>query len=320
MRKRRIYKFVVFSPEFLALNLELRTKKEMMMRKILLTGPNGQLGRAVTEEYKKDQDAQIIPVSHEEMAIEDLDAVLKKISAEQPDVIINCAAYTNVDGCEENTHLAGRINAVGPRNLAIAAQKCGAKIVHISTDYVFDGCGTRPYVESDPTQPVSAYGRSKLMGEKYVRELCQKYFIIRTAWLYGDGHNFVRTMLRLAETHDEVSVVDDQVGCPTSTAELARMIHYLEQTEQYGLYHGVCRGQTSWADFAEEIFRLSGKTTKVNHISSDEYEKMNPQSARRPHYSVLEDQMLTLISPEDGEGFEMSTWQDALKEYISDEL
>ncbi|MDD6428884.1 MAG: dTDP-4-dehydrorhamnose reductase [Lachnospiraceae bacterium] len=285
------------------------------MRKIMLTGPDGQLGRAVRNEYANDE-AQIISVAHSDMAIEDLDAVLKRVSDEKPDVIINCAAYTDVDGCERNTHLAGRINAVGPRNLAIAAQKAGAKLIHISTDYVFDGCGNRPYVESDPPCPVSAYGRSKLMGEKYVSELCHKYFIIRTAWLYGDGKNFVRTMLGLSESHDEVSVVDDQVGCPTSAAELARMIHFLERTEQYGLYHGVCTGQTSWADFAEEIFRLSGRTTRVRHISSEEYERMNPQSARRPAYSVLGDQMLSLIAPEGG-GFEMKTWQEALKEYLN---
>ncbi|MDY6352413.1 MAG: dTDP-4-dehydrorhamnose reductase [Lachnospiraceae bacterium] len=285
------------------------------MRKIMLTGPDGQLGRAVRNEYANDE-AQIISVAHSDMAIEDLDAVLKRVSDEKPDVIINCAAYTDVDGCERNTHLAGRINAVGPRNLAIAAQKAGAKLIHISTDYVFDGCGNRPYVESDPPCPVSAYGRSKLMGEKYVSELCHKYFIIRTAWLYGDGKNFVRTMLGLSKSHDEVSVVDDQVGCPTSAAELARMIHFLERTEQYGLYHGVCTGQTSWADFAEEIFRLSGRTTRVRHISSEEYERMNPQSARRPAYSVLDDQMLSLIAPE-GRGFEMKTWQEALKEYLN---
>lgn len=285
------------------------------MRKIVLTGPDGQLGKAVSEEYKGDSEADIIKVYHSEMPIEDLDSVLKKMADIRPDVIINCAAYTDVDGCEKDTHLAGRINAIGPRNLAIAAQKLDAKLIHISTDYVFDGCGTRPYVESDPPQPVSAYGRSKLMGEKFVTSLCQKHFIIRTAWLYGDGKNFVRTMLRLAETHDEVSVVDDQVGCPTSTEELARMIHYLEQTEQYGLYHGVCQGQTSWADFTDEIYRLKGIKTKVNHISSEEYARMNPNAARRPHYSVLEDQMLTLIDP-DGTGFRMADWHDALENYF----
>lgn len=285
------------------------------MRKIALTGANGQLGKAVIEEYRGDTQAEVIPLTHQDMAIENLDDVLKKIESEMPDVIINCAAYTDVDGCERNTHLAGKINALGPRNLAIAAQKVGAKIIHISTDYVFNGCGSRPYVESDAPGPVSAYGRSKLMGEKYVSEFCNKHFVIRTAWLYGDGKNFVRTMLRLAETHDEVSVVDDQVGCPTSTKELARMIHYLEQTEQYGLYHGVCRGQTSWADFAEEIFKLSGLDVKVNHISSEEYAKMNPAAATRPHYSVLEDQMLSFIS-DDGDGFQMADWHDALKEYL----
>ncbi|MGN0242327.1 MAG: dTDP-4-dehydrorhamnose reductase [Candidatus Weimeria sp.] len=286
------------------------------MRRIVVTGANGQLGKAVIEEYGDDAQAEVIPLTHEDMPIESLDAVLKKTESLKPDVIINCAAYTDVDGCEKNTHLAGKINALGPRNLAIAAQKAGSKIIHISTDYVFNGCGVRPYVESDAPGPVSAYGRSKLMGERYVSEFSQKHFIIRTAWLYGDGKNFVRTMLRLAENHDEVSVVDDQVGCPTSTKELARMIHYLEQTEQYGLYHGVCRGQTSWADFAEEIFRLSGSDVRVNHISSEEYAKMNPAAAARPHYSVLEDQMLSLISV-DGEGFQMADWHDALKEYLN---
>lgn len=285
------------------------------MRKIAVTGANGQLGKAVIEEYANDTQAEVKAYTHQDMPIESLDAVLKVVEAERPDVIINCAAYTDVDGCEKNTHLAGRINALGPRNLAIAAQKTDAKIIHISTDYVFNGCGTRPYLETDAPGPVSAYGRSKLMGEKYVSEFCNKHFVIRTAWLYGDGKNFVRTMLRLAETHDEVSVVDDQVGCPTSTKELARMIHYLEQTEQYGLYHGVCRGQTSWADFAEEIFKLSGLPVKVNHISSEEYAKMNPAAATRPHYSVLEDQMLSLIS-DDGDGFQMADWHDALKEYL----
>lgn len=285
------------------------------MRKIVVTGANGQLGKAVAEEYRNDPQAQIIALTHKNLAIESLDEVLKLIKSEQPDVIINCAAYTDVDGCEKNAHLAGRINAVGPRNLAIAAQKVDAKLIHISTDYVFNGCGSRPYVESDAPGPVSAYGRSKLMGERFVGEFCQKHFIIRTAWLYGDGKNFVKTMLRLAETHDQVSVVDDQVGCPTSTVQLAKMIHYLEQTEEYGLYHGVCRGQTSWADFAEEIFKLSGLKTKVNHISSEEYAAMNPAAASRPHYSVLEDQMLSLIAT-DEDGFQMADWHDALKEYL----
>ena len=285
------------------------------MRKIAVTGANGQLGKAVIEEYANDTQAEVIALTHQDMPIESLDAVLKGIESEKPDVIINCAAYTDVDGCEKNTHLAGRINALGPRNLAIAAQKADAKIIHISTDYVFNGCGTRPYLESDAPGPVSAYGRSKLMGEKYVSEFCNKHFVIRTAWLYGDGKNFVKTMLRLAETHDEVSVVDDQVGCPTSTKALARMIHYLEQTEQYGLYHGVCRGQTSWADFAEEIFKLSGLDVKVNHSSSEEYATMNPAAATRPHDSVLEDQRLSLSS-DDGDGFQMADWHDALKEYL----
>ena len=236
------------------------------MKKILVTGCNGQLGRAIQKEYAGEVEFVLTDVVDSDgivsLDITNIDQVMTLVRDTRPEVIINCAAHTNVDKCEEQWDLAYKINAIGPRNLSIAATEIGAKLVHISTDYVFDGHGTRPQTEFDPVGPVSAYGKTKLEGENFVKQFAQKYFILRTAWLYGDGHNFVRTMLRLSETHDEVSVVCDQKGSPTSAAELAKMIHYLEGSENYGLFHATCEGDTNWADFTEEIFRLAGKQTK----------------------------------------------------------
>ena len=285
------------------------------MKKILVTGCNGQLGRAIQKEYAGEVEFVLTDVVDSDgivsLDITNIDQVMTLVRDTRPEVIINCAAHTNVDKCEEQWDLAYKINAIGPRNLSIAATETGAKLVHISTDYVFDGHGTRPQTEFDPVGPVSAYGKTKLEGENFVKQFAQKYFILRTAWLYGDGHNFVRTMLRLSETHDEVSVVCDQKGSPTSAAELAKMIHYLEGSENYGLFHATCEGDTNWADFTEEIFRLVGKQTKVNHVTSKQYKEMNPASADRPAYSILDNYMLRLTSD-----YQMAEWHDALKEYI----
>ena len=202
---------------------------------------------------------------------------------------------------------AYRINAIGPRNLSIAAQRYGAKMVQISTDYVFDGKGTRPYTEFDATGPQGMYGATKLAGENFVKEFCSEHFIIRTAWLYGDGKNFVKTMLRLSETHDQVRVVRDQVGSPTSAKELAGMIAYLIPTDNYGLFHGTCEGVCSWADFSREIFRLAGKKTAVEGITTEEYGAAAP----RPAYSVLENYMLKLTTD-----YRFADWEQAIAEYI----
>ena len=286
------------------------------MKKILVTGCNGQLGRAIRQEYKG-EDVSFINTDVAEgegivaLDITDVNAVLTLVRAERPDVIINCAAHTNVDACEQQWDAAYRINAIGPRNLSIAAREVGAKMIHVSTDYVFEGNGTKPYTEFDAPNPVSAYGKTKLEGEKFVKEFAPKYFILRTAWLYGEGKNFVKTMLKLAENHDEVSVVCDQLGSPTSAVELAKMIHYLEQTENYGLFHATCEGDTNWADFAEEIFKLAGKSTKVNHVTSVQYKEMNPASANRPAYSILDNYMLRLTSD-----YKMADWHDALEVYM----
>lgn len=286
------------------------------MKKILVTGCNGQLGRAIRKEYAG-SDVEFVNTDVTEgegvkvLDITDVDAVLKMVEETKPDVIINCAAHTNVDACETQWDLAYKINAIGPRNLSIAASKVGAKMIHVSTDYVFEGNGTRPYTEFDEPNPVSAYGKTKLEGENFVKAFADKYFILRTAWLYGEGKNFVKTMLRLAETHDEVSVVSDQLGSPTSAVELAKMIHHLEPTENYGVFHATCEGDTNWAEFAEAIFKRAGKNTKVNHVTSEQYAKMNPASANRPAYSILDNYMLRLTSD-----FRMADWQDALDVYM----
>lgn len=243
--------------------------------------------------------------------ITNVDQVLALVQQTKPDVIINCAAHTAVDLCEQQWDSAYKINAIGPRNLSIAASDIDAKLIHVSTDYVFDGNGTRPYTEFDAPGPNSAYGKTKLEGEHFVEAFAQKYFILRTAWLYGDGKNFVKTMLRLSESHDKVTVVDDQVGNPTSATELARMIHFLEPTENYGLFHATCEGSCSWADLAEETFRLAGKDTVVERVSTEEYCRRNPNQAPRPAYSILENYMLRLTSD-----FRMADWKDALKEYM----
>lgn len=286
------------------------------MKKILVTGCNGQLGRAIRKEYAG-SDVEFVNTDVTEgegvkaLDITDVDAVLKMVEETKPEVIINCAAHTNVDACETQWDLAYKINAIGPRNLSIAASKAGAKMIHVSTDYVFEGNGTRPYTEFDEPNPVSAYGKTKLEGENFVKAFADKYFILRTAWLYGEGKNFVKTMLRLAETPCEVSVVSDQLGSPTSAVELAKMIHYLEPTENYGVFHATCEGDTNWAEFAEAIFKRAGKNTKVNHVTSEQYAKMNPASANRPAYSILDNYMLRLTSD-----FRMADWQDALDVYM----
>jgi dTDP-4-dehydrorhamnose reductase len=287
------------------------------MKKILLTGCNGQLGRAIQKEYGSE--ASFIRTDMIEgegitiLDISDVEAVMSICKKEQPDVIINCAAYTNVDGCEVNEDLAYKANAIGPRNLAIAATEVGAKLIHVSTDYVFAGDATKPYTEFDTPNPVSAYGRTKLAGENFVKQFGTKYFILRTAWLYGDGKNFVKTMLNLSEKYDEVSVVKDQLGTPTSTKELAKAIHFLLGTENYGVFHGTCEGDTNWADFTEEIFRIAGKSTRVNHVTTKEYTEKNPQAAPRPAYSILENYMFKLTSD-----FMFADWHDAIEKYMKE--
>ena len=288
------------------------------MKKVLVTGCNGQLGRAIQKEYAGDVTFILTDVAEGEgitsLDITDIDAVMSLVLNEKPDVIINCAALTNVDGCEKMWDLAYKINAIGPRNLAIAATAVGAKLVHVSTDYVFAGTERTPRTEFDTPDPISAYGKTKLEGEQFVRQFAEKFFILRTAWLYGDGKNFVKTMVRVAKTHDEVSVVCDQFGSPTSAVELAKMIHFLEGTDNYVIFHATCEGETNWADFTEAFYAKLGITAKVNHITSEEYARMNPEAAKRPAYSNLDNYMLRLTTNQ----FAMANWEDALDVYLKD--
>ena len=277
------------------------------MKNIIVTGCNGQLGRAVNEYYKNAADISFVNTDVAELDITDIDAVMRLAREVRPYAIVNCAAHTAVDACESQYEKAFAINAIGARNLAIASRETGAKLVHISTDYVFDGKGTRPYVETDPTNPMGAYGSTKLAGEEFVKEFADRWFILRTAWLYGDGKNFAKTMLRLSETHDEVRVVGDQFGSPTSTVELTKAIDALLFTENYGLFHATCEDSCCWAHFAKVVFRLAGKDTRVEAITTEEYGAPAP----RPAYSVLDNRMFRLTTD-----FTFADWHDAIAAYM----
>ena len=291
--------------------------------RILITGSNGQLGNelqkivatgkaeigAVSEEIKN---AEVFAMDVDTLDITNLEQVKKVLNEVKPDVVINCAAATNVDGCEANQDLAFKINSLGPRNLAMVAEELGAKIVQVSTDYVFSGVGETPLKESDLVAPVSVYGKTKLLGEEFVREFSSKYYIVRTAWLYGYvGHNFVYTMMKLGKDRDTLSVVNDQLGNPTHANDLAYHILKLIQTEEYGVYHCTGKGECSWFDFASEIMKLSGRNCTVNPCTSEEYKSMYPNSADRPAYSSLDNMMLRCTI-----GDEMRDWKDALKTFM----
>ncbi len=293
---------------------------ETAMKKIIITGCNGQLGRELNRLYEGSREYELINTDFRvdgvrDLDITDLDACIGLFREVKPYAVINCAAHTAVDACEVQKDAAFKINAIGPRNLSIAASMTGAKMMHISTDYVFAGDGEVPYTEFDPTGPKAMYGITKLAGEEFVKQFAKEWFIIRTAWLYGDGKNFVKTMLKLSETHDSISVVNDQLGSPTSTAELAKAVAYLLPTENYGLFHGTCEGQCSWADFTKEIYRLAGKKTEVIPVTSEQYKEMNPASADRPKFSVLDNYMFRLTTDH-----VYSDWEKAISEYIGNYL
>jgi dTDP-4-dehydrorhamnose reductase len=282
------------------------------MKKLIVTGCNGQLGRAINKIYENSTEYECVNTDVAELDITNIDAVVKLVSEVKPYAIINCAAHTNVNGCETDIDNAYKINAIGPRNLSIAATKNNAKLMHISTDYVFDGHATTPYTEFDTPAPKAVYGKTKLAGENFVKEFAKDYFIIRTAWLYGDGKNFVKTMLNLSANHDKVTVVGDQFGSPTSADELAKAIAYLLPTDNYGLFHGTCEGITNWADFTREIYRLAGKKTVVETVTTDEYDKNTTGIvAPRPAYSVLENYMLKLTT-----NHMFADWEKAIAEYL----
>ena len=275
--------------------------------RILVTGVKGQLGYDVVNELKK-RGHTPIGVDVEEMDITDASAVEKEIKKEPLDAVIHCAAYTAVDAAEDNRELCMRVNAEGTRNIARVCRELDLKMVYISTDYVFDGEGERPWEPDDPREPLNVYGESKYQGELAVEEYLEKYFTVRIAWVFGvNGKNFIKTMLRLAESQKEINVVNDQIGSPTYTYDLAVLLADMVGTEKYGRYHATNEGLCTWYEFAKEIFRQAGADVKVNPVSSDEF----PAKAKRPHNSRMDKSKLVQ------NGFRpLPTWQDALKRYL----
>jgi dTDP-4-dehydrorhamnose reductase len=276
--------------------------------KILLTGANGQLGRELTKEYRE-LGEELILTDVPELDITDVNKVYSFMKEYKPNVVINCAAHTQVDKCESEVDLAYKINTIGAKNLAEASYQIGADIVQISTDYVFDGEVDKVLTEFDMTNPQTVYGKTKLDGENFVKELNPKHYILRTAWLYGDGNNFVKTMLKLSQTNDKIKVVIDQHGTPTSTVDLSRTIIKLVNEKNYGLFHATCKGSCTWNDFAKEIFRIKGINTEVIPCTTDEL----PRPAKRPKYSVLRNYMLELTT-----GDITRPWQEAIAEYLKE--
>lgn len=279
--------------------------------KVLVTGVKGQLGYDVMAELAK-RNIEAIGVDIDEMDITDKISVEKVIGEAAPDVVVHCAAYTAVDAAEDNEALCRRVNADGTRNIAEVCKKLDCKMVYISTDYVFDGQGTRPWEPDDERHPLNVYGQTKYEGELAVQENLSKYFIVRIAWVFGkNGKNFVKTMLKLAETHDKLTVVNDQFGSPTYTYDLARLLVDMIQTDKYGIYHATNEGICTWYEFACEIFKQAGVNVNVIPVTAAEYQA----KAKRPENSRMSKSKLT------ENGFErLPSWQDALRRYIKEIL
>ena len=278
--------------------------------KILITGANGQLGKELANQYDTLDNVDLVLTDVAELDITKSEAVYNFVNAIKPDVIINCAAHTAVDRCESEIDLAYKINTVGPKNLAAAANRIGAEIVQVSTDYVFEGMLDKALTEFDEVNPQTVYGKTKLEGEILVKELNTRHYIVRTAWLYGDGDNFVKTMINLSKTNKTLKVVDDQKGSPTSTVDLAKVIIKLVEDKNYGTFHCTCKGQCSWYEFTKEIFRIKGIDTEVLPCKTKEF----PRPAKRPKFSVLRNYMLEMTS-----GDTTRSWQEAIKQYLASE-
>ena len=263
------------------------------MKKVLLIGADGMLGGELRERLEKKY--EVTGTTLQTLDITDRDAVLAKVNEVKPYYIINCAAYTNVDGCEVNYELANKVNGLAVENIAEAAKENDSTFIHISTDYVFDGKLDieKIYTEDMTPGPISAYGKTKLVGEQNAAK-AEKYYILRTAWLYGlGGKNFVKTMLKLSETHDELKVVCDQHGSPTSTTTLCEIIEQIMEKEPaYGVYHSTNEGFTTWYDFTVKIMELAGRKTIVHPVTSEEYKEMYPASSDRPNNSMLSFEIL----------------------------
>ncbi len=272
--------------------------------KTLLTGAGGQLGLELAD-ILPGRGHETTALTRSELDISDPKAVERAIRTHSPNLVINAAAYTDVDGCETERELAYAVNALGPRNLAQFCEKAGCELLHVSTNYVFDGEGERPYEPLDPPNPVSAYGRTKLAGEEYVKHLCSRWYIVRSAGVYGEGRNFVRTMLRVAGGRDSLKVKDDERISPTYACDLAEGIAGIIEGGMYGVYHATNSGSCSWHEFAREIFSLSGVEVEVAPVPGSEY----PLPAARPANGVLSG----VGSPA------LRHWREALEDYLERE-
>ena len=277
--------------------------------RVLVTGYTGQLGNDVVREGNK-RGISMLGIGREDLDITVEAEVYQYVKKVNPDVIIHCAAYTAVDKAEDDKEKCWNINVLGTKFIATAAKKVNAKFMYISTDYVFNGKGEDPFNEVDKPEPVGYYGLTKYEGEKIVGDLLDEHFIVRISWVFGiNGHNFIKTMLRLSESRSELNVVGDQYGSPTYTFDLARLLIDMIQTEKYGIYHASNEGFCTWAEFATEIFLQANRKVTVNSISTEEY----PTRAVRPKNSRMSKQKLI------DNGFEpLPKWQNALKHYLNE--
>ena len=292
--------------------------------KILITGASGQLGTEIQRQLKNGgsalgpvperlKNATVIATDVNELDITDRDTTIAFVRRHQPDTIISCAAFTNVDGCETNPEGAFKVNAIGASNLAQAAERINARLIHVSTDYVFRGEGDKPLDESERVDPKSVYGKTKALGEEYVKNFCHRYFIVRTAWLYGyAGKNFVKTMVNAGKKFGKLEVVSDQLGNPTNAEDLAHHLLQLAVSHDYGVYHCTGEGICSWYEFASEIIRLSGVDATVAPCTSAEYSAKHPAAADRPAWSALENRMLACTV-----GNNMRDWKVALADFFA---
>ncbi|MBQ9314227.1 MAG: dTDP-4-dehydrorhamnose reductase [Clostridia bacterium] len=284
--------------------------------RFLVTGYKGQLGYDIKRELLANGicEENILAIDKEEMDITNLEEVMKVVTEFKPDVIFHCAAWTAVDKAEEMEDVVNQVNVIGTRNMVEASKVVDAKIIYLSTDYVFDGTKEGMYIPEDEVHPMSVYGKTKYLGEEEVRKN-PKHFIARISWVFGiNGNNFIKTMLKLAETHSELNVVDDQIGSPTYTVDLAHLLVNLAQTDSFGTYHVTNEEYCSWADFAEYIFKINHKDVKVNHVSTEKYlEITNTKQAYRPRNSKMDKVKLEEIGLE-----RLPSWQDATKRFCQE--
>lgn len=275
--------------------------------KVFVTGVKGQLGFDVVNELNK-RGHEAVGVDIDEMDITDKESVNRIIKAAAPDAVIHCAAYTAVDAAEDNEELCRNVNAKGTEYIAGVCRELDIKMMYISTDYVFNGQGTRPWEPDDERAPLNVYGQTKYEGELAIEQNLTKYFTVRIAWVFGvNGKNFIKTMLNLGKTHDKLTVVADQTGSPTYTYDLARLLVDMIETEKYGRYHATNEGECTWYEFACEIFRQAGMDVKVEPVGSDQY----PAKAKRPANSRMNKEKL-----EENGFLPLPSWQDALKRYL----